>query len=875
MVKKSLFLMVTLTFFFMSGSAQGFLFFKKKKAPKTSIDSTKTKKETDYEKLFKEKHLTVKGLITLHNVKGKLYFELPITLLNKEMLIGSTVSQISNNANAIVGSKPSAPLYVEFTKQEKNVQLRSINSNYISNNEDSNIAKAIDQSTIGAVIKNMKISAYSPDSLAIVFDMTDFFVSDNKEMSPFDQLSLYAMSGYKRTESYQRDKSFLGEIKAFSDNVTIQSHLSYTYSLKTADGKDAAKDVPFTAVVTRSIMLLKDKPYRPRYGDYRMAIFPTGKYLLNENDQAMRATFFSNRWDLTPSDKDAYLRKEKVEPQKPIVFYIDNTFPEKWKKYIKEGVEQWNEVFEEIGFKNTILAKDFPQNDSVFDPDNLKYSCIRYAPIGIANAMGPSWTDPRSGEIITASVYVYHNIIELLNNWIFVQTAQTVNDVRRKKIPDEIIGDGLRYVIAHEIGHCLGLMHNMSGSAVFPVDSLRSPTFTQKYGTTSSIMDYARYNYVAQQGDYQKGVKMTPPRFGEYDKFSIKWLYTAFPDKTYEEESNILSQWITERSGDFLYHYGKQQIYWTYDPRSQVEDLGDDAMKASEYGIRNLEFITYNLDSWVHDDDEDYSYRKKIYNAIIQQYIRYIGHVYANVGGLYLQEIKKGDKGDMYQSVPKDIQKKALMFIIDQVGNHSWFDNLVLRGKIGISSSVNDLIDNYLIKRIVSAPQKVVVSSTLADSNPYSFKECADDVYNFIWKSTISGRKPSSTDMMMQREFINQFMINSHLIKEDPTEKKSFTSDIQIAEELGVNNSVSFTCSCGSNHTYSSMNENNMFSPVSGYEWGPEFRLFYPMATASDSFGYVLRVQSLLERNIPSSGGETRAHYEFLLNQIENSLTIK
>ena len=221
-------------------------------------------------------------------------------------------------------------------------------------------------------------------------------------------------------------------------------------------------------------------------------------------------------------------------------FYIDNTFPEKWKPYLREGVTQWNELFEQIGFKDVVAAKDFPTDDPEFDPDNIKYSCVRYAPSSIENAMGPSWVDPRSGEILNASVYLYHNVIKLISNWLFVQTAQADKDVRTVNIPDEMVGDALRYVLSHEIGHCLGFMHNMGASSTFPVDSLRSPEFTQKYGTTPSIMDYARFNYVAQPGDKERGVKLTPPRFGEYDKYLIKWTYTpVFNVNSAEEEAII------------------------------------------------------------------------------------------------------------------------------------------------------------------------------------------------------------------------------------------------------------------------------------------------------------------------------------------------
>lgn len=842
--------------------------FKKSKTSKVAVaDSSKSKKGAEYDKLFKEKHPIADGMIKLHNVKGKLYFEFPVKLLGRELLIGSTVSEISDNGDAIIGSKPTAPLHVKFTKQDDKIQLRNVSCDNITDNESSNTARAIALSSIGAIVKNYKIAAYSKDSSAVVFEMTDFFVGDNKEMKPFDAGGLYEGSGYTRSASYQSDRSYLGEIKAFSDNVTIKSHLSYTYSLtRFFDKRMVAKDVPFTAVMTRSIVLLDTVPSRPRIGDYRMAIFPTGKNLFADKDQSSRTIYYSNRWKLEPSDAEAYKRGEKVEPKKPIVFYIDNNFPEVWKKYIKEGVEQWNEVFEEIGFKNVISAKPFPTDDPGFDPDNMKYSCIRYAPIAIANAMGPSWTDPRSGEIITASVYVYHNIIELLNNWLFVQTSQTDKRVRNKNIPEEIIGDGLRYVIAHEVGHCLGLMHNMSGSSVVPVDSLRSPSYTQKYGTTSSIMDYARFNYVAQPGDFEKGVKLTPPRFGRYDHFSIKWLYTAFPGKTTEEETDTLERWISEKSGDPVYRFGKQQGM-PLDPKSQTEDLGDDAIKASNYGIKNLKYIMSNFSSWVDSQDMDYTYRSDIYDAIISQYVRYLNHIYANIGGVYLQEIKKGDVGEAYISVPKEKQRKALHFMFDQIGNLDWIDNKEVTAKLTISGSAKTLLENSITRAIIAAPQKVRFSATLA-KDPYTFNDCADEVYAYVWKSTLQGKKPSDAEMNLQKAFVKGFINDARLVPAKGQQSFSESESVTglISDPTGH---PAYLCSCGEDHQAVS----HEMDPVAGY--GTAFAKLSPMFyNESECYAYLVKVRSLLKRSLATSSAGVKAHYDLLLHIIDNSLKI-
>ncbi len=437
---------------------------------KTETEKTLPKKDSvsAYDKLFKEKHESVKGMFTLHKVKEKVYFEIPLNMLGKEMLLGSTTTETSDNGNGIVGGK-SEPIHIAFTKSGENIQLRRVNCDVITDNMNSNIAKAIQRSNIGSIMKNMKIEAYSKDSSAVVVDLTGFFVGDNKDLSPFDVYSPYTMfNGLKRTESFQQDKSYLGNIKAFSDNVVISSTLSYTYTLTDPrTNKAVVKDYPFTTVVSRSIVLLKEVPVRPRLADYRVAVFNTGKYMFGEKEQSSRTIYYANRWNLEPSDSVAFKAGKLVEPKKPIVFYIDTNFPEKWKSHIKEAVEQWNELFETIGFKNAIKAVNFPLNDPEFDPDNIKYSCIRYAPIGVQNAMGPSWVDPRSGEIINASVYVYHDIIKLLNNWMFVQISPANKKLQTKNTPDELMYDGIRYVISHEVGHCLGFMHNIVHQVLF------------------------------------------------------------------------------------------------------------------------------------------------------------------------------------------------------------------------------------------------------------------------------------------------------------------------------------------------------------------------------------------------------------------------
>lgn len=825
-----------------------------------------------YDKLIKESEKSVHGMFTLHKIKQKVYFQIPIEMFGKEMLIASTVSKTSDNGHGIVGSKGD-PLHITFTKSGELVHVRRLNRSVVSDNSSSGIAGAIANSSIGSIMRSMKIEAYSKDSLSVVVDMTPFFTGDNKDLTPFDIYSKYTMFyGLKRSESFSQDKSFLNDIKAFSDNVVVSSTLTYNVTLTDQrTNQVVVKDQPFTAVVTRSIVLLKEKPLRPRFADYRMAIFHTGKQLFSDSEQASRAIYYANRWDLQPSDVEKYRMGQLVEPIKPIVFYIDNNFPESWKPHIKEGVEQWNELFETIGFKNAIKAVEFPTDDPEFDPDNIKYSCVRYAPIGIENAMGPSWVDPRSGEIINASVYIYHDIVKLLNSWMFIQISPAEQRIRTGVLPDDILNDGIRYVVAHEVGHCLGFMHNMSASNVIPTDSLRSPSFTNSTGTTTSIMDYARFNYVAQPGDKERGVKLTPPRFGEYDKFLIKWNYSHFPDVECEnKEAEVLSAMVSEAIKEPVYRYGKQ-LSFALDPRSQAEDLGDDAIKSSIYGIKNLKYLMENFNGWVSGNDPDYKYRTEIYEGIIYQYIRYINHVYASVGGVYLNEVKVADNRPPFESVERYKQIEALKFIMDQMEDLDWLDNKELILNTTLMGSAANLIKTVVGRAIIAAPSKVLLSASLAD-DPYDFDECSKDVFDFIWAPTVRKENLTEAQMSLQNEYVKGVIGASNVAK-----LISSSVNIDSNNRVGVTLFDILKDVEGGDRfiKHQIARESMEFVPTAGFGVpSTKFNLVFNFE--SNFYSYLLKSQEVLKRAVRTRGSaQQKAHYALLLKQIESVLNVQ
>ena len=647
-----------------------------------------------------------KGIINSYTKNNKLLFEIPNEILEKDILVVTRLAQVPSGYSPYInaGSKTSEQV-ISFYKKNNRLDIRQLSYNNIADPDDP-ISESVVENNFSPILASFEIK--NNDKSSFLIDVSEYFLKDSPG---FNIINSRVKDQYK-IGGVDRKRSSIDSARSFPENIEILATLTFN----TNKPPRINRTKTFSFQVNHSFILLPDEKMKIRHFDHRVGWFTVNK--IDYSSNALKSDSFKliRRWRLEPNNEEAYSRGELVEPKKKIIYYLDPATPKKWRPYFIKGIEDWNSVFEKAGFKNAIVAKNPPTKDEDpdFSPEDIRYSTVRYVASETRNATGPSVSDPRTGEILESDIIWYHNHLRSYRNRYLLETGAANPSARTLETPEKEIGEMMRRVISHEIGHALGLPHNMKASSAYPVDSLRSGEFTQKMGIATTIMDYARYNYIAQPGD--ENIRFIR-QLGPYDDYSIEWGYRYFPGKSVNEEKEILSKLVDQKSLNPIYMFGSS---WG-DPNSQTENIGDDPVKASYYGIKNLKIVAKNLSEWTYAPNKDYADLEELYGELLGVYRRYIFHVIGMIGGVNQTLINTNQSESYtYKNVDRQDQIRALTFLDTELWKTPiWLLDKEIISQINNSDglykieamherSINSLLSNYRLNRMLSSDNSII-----------------------------------------------------------------------------------------------------------------------------------------------------------------------
>ena len=740
---------------------------KKNKGKEEEKKETKTPSNIKpYGEIIKSTAVSDSGLFVVHQLDENYYYEIPFSQLDKDMLLVSRIAKIPEGLGGgyiNAGSKTNEQV-IHWSRVNNSIHLKSISFNNVANKELP-IFQSVADNNYAPVIAAFKIMAFNADSTAAVIQVNDLFLTDIVALSglPSGLRKQYQVKGLDAS------RSFINRMQSYPENVEVRHDLTYSASQPPSDYRSGT----ISMQMSQSMYLLPEEPMQPRLFDKRVGWFTVSQIDYGSDALKSDEKTYIRKWNLVPKDKEAYVRGELVEPLKPIVYYLDPATPDRWRPYFRQGIEDWQSAFEKAGFKNAIIAKDAPtkEEDPDWSPEDARYSTVRYVATTTRNAMGPSVSDPRSGEIIESDIVWYHNHLRSYRNRYLLETGAANESARTLNTTDEEIGDMMRMVISHEIGHALGLPHNMKASYAYPTDSLRSPSFTQKWGLASTLMDYTRYNYVAQPGDGDvRWVRM----LGPYDDYAINWGYRYIAEaNTPEEEKPTLNAWINEKAGDPVYLFGGSN---GFDPSSQTESVGDDAVKASTYGLSNLKIVAQNLNKWTATPDEGYEDLEELYGELVSVWNRYAGHVVMSIGGVYEEYFTTNQEGQVYTHLEKAKQVEAMQFLTDHVFTESeWLTPKDIVQNIGPSGSFEKVqsMQKRQLNNLLSEKRmmRMIENEALNGAEAYRLTDMLADLRKGLWSEVSSLKKIEVNRRSIQR---NHVLLLGELVDEESS------SDMQI-----------------------------------------------------------------------------------------------
>ncbi|HIB47337.1 MAG TPA: DUF5117 domain-containing protein [Flavobacteriaceae bacterium] len=730
-------------------------FSKKKETPEKSTAAAKKKTDKNgiqsYDKVITKEAVSDEGLFKVHKVKDKYFYEIPKDLYKKDMLWVSRIAQIPaglGGGYVNAGSKTNEQV-VHWERFQDKLLLKVKSYTNIADSTKA-ISKSVSVNNYEPTLHAFDIKAISKDSSAVVIDVTKFFTSDVKAISG---LGARLRKQYK-VKKLDGSRTFINSVKSFPLNIEVKQDM--TYDASEPPSNSATESISLQ--MNQSMILLPEEPMQPRLFDPRVGFFTVSQYDFGSDALKADQKTYIRRWRLEPKDPAAYARGELVEPVKPIVYYLDPGTPENLQKYIKQGIEDWQKPFETAGFKNAIIAKDAPtpEEDPEFSPEDIRYSVVRYVASTTRNAVGPSVSDPRSGEIIESDIIWYHNHLRSYRNRYLLETGAANPSARTLDTPDEEIGEMMRMVIAHEVGHALGFPHNMAASYAYDVEKYRDGDFTQKNGIAASLMDYARYNYIAQPGD--ENIRFIR-QMGPYDHYATNWGYRVIPGaNSAEAEKTTLNRWIEAKGDDPVYRFGRQSS--RFDPQSQTEGIGDNPMEASDYGIKNLKYVAANLPKWTSDRTNDYNDLEELYGELLGVWSRYVGHVVTNVGGVYenIKTPKQG--GTIYTHLGEEEQRQSMQWLHDNAfETPTWLlDPSILQNieHAGYFERMRRLQSRHLNNLLRFDRIGRLIDAETTQAEYYSALEMFQDLREGIWSEARSGGNVDIYRRNLQRSYLDR-----------------------------------------------------------------------------------------------------------------------